>query len=428
MLKFKKMIVLIVVIFAFVSIHSLAYEPIIHDFSGSTINWAGQWGRNWGNEESTMYLRLKEVENKYNVKFNFVTGGPEYLERAFSTIIAGDAIGQYLHTFNRHLIPLAANNMLFPIEKIIDETLWEKMPLSYSRIKEETKVRGTLYSLPDLAPPFTPAGIIIWNKDLLLKEGLPNIYELIEKKEWTWEKMKEIVQALTRDTNGNGEIDQWGFGSSNWALPEIVSGLALLNNSSITDTVDGRLLFNGDSAGFIAALDFLTSIMDYTQRTDFANLFSEQKIGLLYVPLGDVSQVYLDLAEEGGFNLGISYLPLGEEGTEYFLTTRSVVAISLPVTVENPKQLADLWLALVSPNEMELELTKFIQDTAVDERAYNMLLEMTNNWVMDTYLTTMLEFGFRPYFNRVLLDGDSPLTVMNEIKPEMQAILDDLHN
>lgn len=69
-------------------------------------------------------------------------------------------------------------------------------------------VDGELYGLPHDASVFAYA----YNKDLFDKEGIeypdPN-------KPYTYDEFVEICQKFTKDTDGDGEIDQWGCGAAN---------------------------------------------------------------------------------------------------------------------------------------------------------------------------------------------------------------------
>ena len=38
------------------------------------------------------------------------------------------------------------------------------------------------------------------------------MYDVFFNYEWTWDKMLEYAKNLTRDTDGDGIIDQWGLG------------------------------------------------------------------------------------------------------------------------------------------------------------------------------------------------------------------------
>ncbi|MDE7060042.1 MAG: hypothetical protein K2O71_00405, partial [Lachnospiraceae bacterium] len=52
---------------------------------------------------------------------------------------------------------------------------------------------------------------IFWNKTLFKQYNLPDLYELYENDQWTWDKFKEIALAGNVDLDGDGEYDIHGF-------------------------------------------------------------------------------------------------------------------------------------------------------------------------------------------------------------------------
>ena len=53
--------------------------------------------------------------------------------------------------------------------------------------------------------------LMYYNKDLFAREGLPE-----PKADWTWDDFLRAAKALTKDTDGDGRIDQFGFISPGW--------------------------------------------------------------------------------------------------------------------------------------------------------------------------------------------------------------------
>jgi multiple sugar transport system substrate-binding protein len=74
----------------------------------------------------------------------------------------------------------------------------------------------TNYKLPDgyygLPRDFQTI-VIYYNKDMFDAAGLP-----YPKAEWTLEDMRQTAIKLTKDTNGDGAIDQWGLGTDLWDM------------------------------------------------------------------------------------------------------------------------------------------------------------------------------------------------------------------
>jgi len=60
---------------------------------------------------------------------------------------------------------------------------------------------GGLFAIPK---GYTPM-VLAYNKDLFDRAGIP-----YPTGDWTWDEYLDVVRRLTRDTDGDGEIDQWG--------------------------------------------------------------------------------------------------------------------------------------------------------------------------------------------------------------------------
>lgn len=53
--------------------------------------------------------------------------------------------------------------------------------------------------------------LIYYNKDLFAREGLPG-----PKEDWTWDDFVRAAKILTKDTDGDGRVDQFGFIAPMW--------------------------------------------------------------------------------------------------------------------------------------------------------------------------------------------------------------------
>lgn len=106
--------------------------------------------------------------------------------------------------------------------------------LNSYRYDGEKAGAGDLYALPKDASVFAYA----YNKDLFDKEGIP--YPDPEKP-YTYEEFVEVCQKFTKDTDGDGEVDQWGCGLANaFMLQQYVwsNGATYLNEDHTKVTID----------------------------------------------------------------------------------------------------------------------------------------------------------------------------------------------
>lgn len=127
------------------------------------------------------------------------TGQAEYRERILTSIAAGhppdvillDNIDVPAFTNRGVLLDLAP----YLPRLGIDLSRYDPTVLDIFR-------RGSaVYALPK---GYTPM-VVMYNKDLFDRAGLP-----YPANDWTWDDFLRIAHALTRDTDGDGQMDQWG--------------------------------------------------------------------------------------------------------------------------------------------------------------------------------------------------------------------------
>lgn len=102
------------------------------------------------------------------------------------------------------------------------------------RYDGESTGQGDLYGLPHDASVFAYA----YNKELFDEAGLdyPD-----PDNPYTYEEFVEVCKQLTKDTDGDGEIDQWGMGAANvYMLYQYVwsNGASFLSDDYRTVTID----------------------------------------------------------------------------------------------------------------------------------------------------------------------------------------------
>lgn len=130
---------------------------------------------------------------------------------------------------------------LLPLDEYVDaevvNNLWGAVGSAY---RYDGKTAGTgegsLYCLPKDFSTFAFA----YNKDLFDEAGLA--YPDPENP-YTWEEFLEVCQQLTKDTDGDGEVDQWGTANAlQWALDAFIytNGGHFLNEDYTKVVIDGQ--------------------------------------------------------------------------------------------------------------------------------------------------------------------------------------------
>lgn len=109
----------------------------------------------------------------------------------------------------------------------------------YKGSYEAGQFRGSQYALPYESVP----KMMFVNKTLLAKEGIK-----MPNNQWDWDQFYDICKKITRDTNNDGKIDQFGVYDYNWQDAVYSNGDTLFNESgtecNLTDSnIQSAILF-----------------------------------------------------------------------------------------------------------------------------------------------------------------------------------------
>lgn len=195
----------------------------------------------YGNEQeqaiySDMIEKFEEandctVEVQYSTKDDYgqtLTGMMTARELPDVFYVGPETVSQYVDNgYIMNLTPVLEENGLST------DGLMQEILNSY-RYDGEATGQGDLYGLPHDASVFAYA----YNKELFDEAGLD--YPDPENP-YTYEEFVEVCQQLTKDTDGDGEIDQWGLGAANaFMLYQYIwsNGASFLSDDYRTVTID----------------------------------------------------------------------------------------------------------------------------------------------------------------------------------------------
>ncbi len=191
---------------------------------------------------------IKEFESTHNnVKITYTTG---IIKSDYSKWISNKAVsGQLPDVF----MVLSDDISVFSDVGILDSlnSYIEKDPefdssVYYSSSYETGNINGIQYTLPyESVPTF-----MFVNRTLLEENGieLPN-------KDWTWDDFYSICQELTKDTDGDGVIDQYGECGYTWQHALASNGGRLFNDSGSECYISNKK--NKDAIEFVRKLKSL---------------------------------------------------------------------------------------------------------------------------------------------------------------------------
>lgn len=152
--------------------------------------------------------------------------------------------------------------------------------------------------------------ILYYNKDLFTAAGLdPN------KPPSTWDELVTAAKALTKDTNGDGKIEQWGLNtdaSTHWHL----SAMILQNGGKILSDDGKKVVYNSPEG--VEALQFWGNlvnkekVMPSNQHAQANADFTAGKLGMEFRSSASLASVQNDAK----FKVGIAPLPCKKSCSE----------------------------------------------------------------------------------------------------------------
>lgn len=185
-------------------------------------------------------------------KVNFeVTTQDEYQTKMTAAMTAGE-LPDIFYVGPEAVRSYVDNGYVQPLDGLVDEVavsnLWPAITSAY-KYDGNTVGEGSLYCLPKDLSCFAFA----YNKTLFDEAGLA--YPDSEHP-YTYDQFLEVCQALTKDKDGDGEIDQWGVANANafGFTPFVYSNGGRLLNDNQTKVVIT------DNANFKEAFQYYTDL------------------------------------------------------------------------------------------------------------------------------------------------------------------------
>ncbi len=224
---------------------------------------------NSGALEAALADRIAEVESKYNCTIEFVDLGGDYVADYVTSVLAGDPIVDIGYVVTQKLLPsLIEGGIAYPLDTLpaldLSEYKWR------GDVVEAGKYKGHNYAML-LKDPEIRYGIF-WNKTLFDQYGLPDLYDLVDKGEWTWEKFQEIAGLGNQDLDGDGEIDIYGFNArENFAWCYLYS-----NGAYVANKTDAGIDIDLSDPKVVEAL---TGLQNFTQNVKFRDAIDWSKEG-----------------------------------------------------------------------------------------------------------------------------------------------------
>lgn len=407
------------------------------DLNGQTITISAWWNpkpQDKGTNElaDLQWARKEYIEEAYNCKIEFKPLiESEMIAQITSSVARGKPVFDVGHIQSSWVYSLADQKMLQPLDEIeafdFEEEKWVDFVYNIGYYK------GKHYMMdPDIVRG--PRVMLFWNKRMFKEKGLPDLYELQRKGEWTFDKLQEFAIALTEDTDGDGKPDVFGITGMQFMREQ-----AIFSNGGNIVEVDqetGKPSFLLNSQNAIEALQWLVDLRYKYKCVDepeastwdyYPYSFGKNKSAMV------VTEMYLmERNKEMKDDYGIVMFPKGPKGKDYCSYGGMFGVAVMPAN--NPKAqeagfIYDLW---TQPYEelggLDSWKTRFELRIARDEECYESIkLGSDNSIFSKLYIYEDVRSTILNALHAIVNNQKTPAQGISEIEEQVQSVLDDIY-
>ena len=399
------------------------------DMGGRVLKYVAWWEPTSGVPELTQ-TKWQYLEEYYNFKLESINSGSwqGHHDDLVASITAGAPIGDFVYVDQSFFTGFIKEKLILPVENMgIDFS----KPYYHQQKRAGFTLFGHEYSIKD---NFIEPSVGWWfNKSLLEREGQENVYDLQREGKWTWDKMLEMAKAVTKDLDGDGTIDQWGFGED----PLHVAAIAFIISNGGNIVEDGKFILDSPEAleGLQMYQDLNVKYKVMAMRPEdsewnWAYYQFGSKGNIAFLPFHYwASQSQFGMPED---EIGWALIPAGPKGkmTSGYYPNNTVI---VPTGTPEPEKALFIWDKMWAPMDQfedpdsdpfDWLYTRFYDIESVEETQYRMSLGGEY-----TALTHEI-FGFKSAWEGIpqaILYGEkSPKAALEEVKPVFEAQLANL--
>lgn len=374
--------------------------------------------------------KLEEAKKLFNIgDIQFLqVGWGEMGETCLNRYMSGESTWDFWRLPHAFFFDLATKGAFFDVGKILPESYFDSMPRITAE-KDAAITRGLgaqryhfSIGVPD---DYGHSLFVCFNKDMFEREGLPDPYELYEEGRWDWETVEDLAIRLTKDTDGDGVIDQFGF---HWINPTYY---IFANGGQIV-----KLDENGDMVFAMQDEAVYEALRTYHRWQNVLGLttgdwqmldFEQGKAAMAWMPFYEIHQVDYE------FDFGVLPLPKGPHVDECVFPPGVGDGIFIPANAANPLAMVALDNFLWPVETYYEELDNAIRAKVSDVQAYQVFQEAIEKWdgryasyfnFLGAYWDANTPFGG---IITGVNDGRSPASVVAEYAQMAQAKIDEIY-
>lgn len=375
-----------------------------------------------------------ESKNKnIKLKYNYGTLKADYSEWLSAKILKGDAPDVFVvleEDFNTF-------SSLGILEEL-DSKIYRDKDFYTGRFYEQAlalgKANGTQYAIPMEIDPV----LLFVNKTLLKKEGIE-----IDKDKWTWEEFYNVCKRVTKDTDGDKIIDQFGVVDFTW------QDLVYTNGQTLFSKNGKKSEFSKE--GVVEAISFARKLNNLSPNSK-ATIEDLNNGHVLFKPFPfSWYRVYnsypYKLIRYSGFEWECIKLPRGPKGKNSSMLKSYLIGMNSKG--KKKKEAWEFLKFLTSDNNVQLDVFKYSQGVPVikevteskraDEelRKYNSEEELgIDKQVLGEIIEdSIIDFKFKKYgkamqlsdlyINKIIRDNEDIKEALLKLDKDLTELLND---
>lgn len=280
------------------------------------------------NELNDRWLRAYiDIQDKYDFRLSLLPGSVK-TETIMTYVTSNQKWGDFVAPRHSDFFPLSVAGYLKPLDgdelvkagfNAYDETRWDQHYTQLSKFNDQ--IWAVLTNGEFNVAVF---GYVLGvNDHITSPEGYDKakLYEIVRAKEWTWEKYLDIARAVTKDTTGDGEQDQFGSGSwvfgseiltngympinlqngkwtADFTNPWVIEGLEFLQDWQESGIVRAAESGNGNLRKMFVAGDVAFSPFYHGHLIEPIFEECEFEYGLIPLPMGPRAETYVHIVPD----------------------------------------------------------------------------------------------------------------------------------
>lgn len=191
---------------------------------------------------------VDKIEQKYGVEFfwsNLTYTGVQ--ESITTSIMAGAPECDIYLVDSGMAIPAQMNGLALDLKTILPEDHDLFTTQSHMTYLDLGDGKACIISRQEAQKQVEATYPLGFNMQMLEENSLEDPRDLYARGEWTWEKFNEYCQKLTQDTDGDGQIDQYGYCGYEYETIEQLmmsngTGIAVGTTETLTSAATGEVL------------------------------------------------------------------------------------------------------------------------------------------------------------------------------------------